>query len=120
MRAYVQNPKDHTYSGELSAISRMMKLAATSESPHTKDSLLSIIDRKADLLMGDLIQYGNKTPVRAQKNQTLKGCTPAYREMINSNYCWQAYLTDEETPVLFVANKNNGTYAYELIQWSDS
>jgi len=119
IQGYSRNPEKDTYTGVFSSISSLMRDAARVESEQTTDSLLSIIDSKSDNLMQELLSYGDKAPTRAENIRTLRGCTDEYRNIVDSNYCWQAYLTDDENPNLIIANNINGEYVFEFIDLSD-
>lgn len=119
IQGYSSNPKEGSYTGDLAAISRLMRNASRAESKANSDSLLSQIDIKADSLLGKLLSFGDVVPSRTHINRTLKGCDSTYRNVVENIYCWQAYLTDDEIPNLIIANKNTGDYFFELVDLSD-
>ncbi|PWN06638.1 hypothetical protein DDZ15_08980 [Rhodohalobacter mucosus] len=120
MIGYSRNPDQYTYTGELANISFLMLQAARTESAIDTDSLINQIDYRADSLLGELLDYGNKAPERARNNTVLKGCVDEYRNMTNSIYCWQGYLNNDEKPYLIVANKRDEEFVFEILEISDS
>jgi len=114
-----RNPNEGTFTGDFAEISLLMREAAKSETKAETDSLVNLIKYNADKLMADLLNRGDHVPERKNSNTTLRGCDPKYREMMNSNYCWQAFLTDEEHPYLIIANQTDRGYRFELAELSD-
>ena len=113
--AHKREPQEGTFTGDLAAISKLMISAATAERSVISDSLINQIEIRADKLMRKLLRYGDDTPSRSELNKTIKGCESEYREIVESAYCWQAYLASDEIPTLLIANKTNGSYLFEFV-----
>lgn len=119
IQGYSRNPEDSTFTGKFTALSRLMRSTAMSEINVVSDSLINQINVKADLLMKELLNYGDTPPSRTQLNRILRGCDAKFRDMVENDYCWQAYLTDNEVPNLIIANKNTEEYIFEMVDLAD-
>ena len=123
VQAYSRNPEENTNTGRFALISNLMRNAASSDSEAVSDSLISKLKDETARLIGDLHGYGDIPPKRENPHRTLAGCDSTNRHLVENVYCWQAYLSDDETPHLIVANKDgykgSDEYVFELIDLSD-
>lgn len=118
--AYSRNPDEGTLTGQLEEITKLMKKAVVQESVSEKDSLFHQIDLMAGGLLADLLDKGDSLPLRSGGNtRTLKGCTSELSSLVENEYCWQGYLTNDGSTTLLIANKVSGAYYFELVDVSN-
>jgi hypothetical protein len=118
--AYSRNPDEGTLTGQLEEITLLLGRVVKQENVSIKDSLIHQIDMKTDGLLAALLDNGGALPLRSGATRTLKGCTPENSNLVENEYCWQGYLTNDGSTTLLIANNVSGSYYFELVDVSDT